>query len=522
MAEFIWPSVLVPNATNLSIVDSAGRFSSPLSGFTRTVSRPGERLRLSLRFQHLNGQSRTALQSCVAALRGATHRVWVHDHANRIRGSFSAPELLTNPTFLNGTTGWTAQQSTLTASERVLRLTVSKNTATGAPGFTQTPSVTQYAPHVLRGFLGARSRSGLNAGTWADGVSNYSADAQGLITQMFVPLGTTAVIYPAVFDSDENVSMTGDWLECPFSSVSRCALVDNRPNAMTRSDEIDHADWTKTRLTVLANNQTAPDGTTTAEKLTEDSSTDTHQFLPATHPTRTSVAEDLMVFGCFRREVGTRNIQLRVGSDSSNHGSAHFDLGAGTTGTLINTGTATNTRSFIVSLGQNGWYLCFVIARCAASTQIYSQYNMVSAGSNNYTGDSTSAISAWRCGCARSSFPVTPAQTVATAAPTGALQNLAGGIYTKGWPVSTNGLLLPGDQVQIGSQLVFVTAPLNSDAAGLGQLQFSPALRVAAANNAPVVVNQPMGKFFLDQNENGWTNDPGIFSDAEIVLAEAA
>ena len=95
------------------------------------------------------------------------------------------------------------------------------------------------------------------------------------------------------------------------------------------------------------------------------------------------------------------------------------------------------------------------------------------------------------------------------------------GLIVASLPVSTDGLLLPGDQVQIGSELKLVTAPLNSDGSGNGYLQFGPSLRASPADNDPVVVHQPLGKFLLESNENGWESTPGTYTSAEVNLVEA-
>ena len=44
-----------------------------------------------------------------------------------------------------------------------------------------------------------------------------------------------------------------------------------RTNLLLRSEEFDNANWTKSRATVTANAATAPDGTSNADKLVEDS-----------------------------------------------------------------------------------------------------------------------------------------------------------------------------------------------------------------------------------------------------------
>lgn len=88
-------------------------------------------------------------------------------------------------------------------------------------------------------------------------------------------------------------------------------------------------------------------------------------------------------------------------------------------------------------------------------------------------------------------------------------------------PTSTIGLLLEGDQVQIGDELVTVAAPLNSDGSGAGKLVLSRPLRSTPADNAPVIIHEPMGLFMLAESENGWMNEPGRMLNASVNLIEA-
>jgi hypothetical protein len=90
-----------------------------------------------------------------------------------------------------------------------------------------------------------------------------------------------------------------------------------------------------------------------------------------------------------------------------------------------------------------------------------------------------------------------------------------------GLPLSTAGLLLPGDWFSVGLELKRVTAPLNSDGSGNGTLQFSPPLRASPADNDPVIINQPFGRFILSSSENGWQSTPGIFAAYSLDLVEA-
>ena len=85
--------------------------------------------------------------------------------------------------------------------------------------------------------------------------------------------------------------------------------------------------------------------------------------------------------------------------------------------------------------------------------------------------------------------------------------------------MSANGLLLADDFFEIGGELKQCTAPLNSDASGLGYLQFRPLLAGAPADNDPVFINQPMGRFKL-MNSYEYDNEFGLYMDATVELTE--
>lgn len=93
-------------------------------------------------------------------------------------------------------------------------------------------------------------------------------------------------------------------------------------------------------------------------------------------------------------------------------------------------------------------------------------------------------------------------------------------------PNSTNGLLLPGDPFEVitsrGSELKLCTAALNSNGSGAGTLHFEPPLRGTVADNAAVIVEQPMGRFIFTGDVPQWSNEPGIFTTASAEFEEAA
>jgi hypothetical protein len=95
------------------------------------------------------------------------------------------------------------------------------------------------------------------------------------------------------------------------------------------------------------------------------------------------------------------------------------------------------------------------------------------------------------------------------------------GLVIDGMPTSTASLLLPGDRVQIGNQLNVVWAPLNSNSSGEGFLQCAVPWRSSPADNAPVIIHNPMGRFVLTENVGGWDDRPGRLSDFEFNFEEA-
>lgn len=443
--------------------------------------------------------------------------MWMPDYTTTQGGSFSAPELLTNNDFSNGTTGWTGANASLSVSDRVLRLTNTK--ASGAASFNVSRSgvsVTQYAAYVLRSHISAVSRGGLLNGIRFD-TENYATDRAGMVIQSDVQIGTTTgTVYPGVFDAVGTGSIAGDFGEISYTSLTRCPLVDGGKNALLRSDTPSHASWSKSNATASAVLGVAPDGEADAEALIEDGANSQHLMTQAA--SRSSVAEDLIAYGYFKRRTGTRNVQIQIDDGSGNGAYVVFNLGAGTAGSPVLAGTGTAARAFIASAG-DGWYYCAIISRCAASTSIRAIFLLHNTSSDFYTGDSSSSIYAWRCGAARSGLPTRGSQTVATALASGSTQ-ASNSIYVHGLPASNSGLLYGGDMVQIDGQINRVISELKSDAAGTGKLICANPWR-GAISGAPIIVNTPMCKMMLADDSVDIETLAGRMSPFQIELIEA-
>ena len=489
---------------------------SPLNAVVTTLERPGAHWAVRMPYQNLAESRRARLQSFVSSARGHAQRFYVPVYGWTRRGSFPSSELVTNGTFADGTTGWTAGTGwSLSASDEVLRATQTSSAANNVPAF-RTIATTQYAPHVLRA-LNLIGRGALTPGVFWNSGGETSSAASALSTLAKVALSTsdTVGIYqPAA------VTFAGNYLGCAFVSASRCALVDNGLNLLLRSDEFDNAAWTKTELTVSADATPAPDGATTGDDLTPSTNNATHAVEQAV--TVASSALDIALQGAFKGN-GYNFVRLQL-EETSTVAYQVFDVVNGVVGTTTSTGANwSNLRAFIAPLGDGWYYCCVVVRKTSAATSVTVKLIAESADSAaTFAGDGASGVRAWRATAAVSGVPVRLTQTT-TAAATGTSQT-GGALRLKGLPASTSGLLLKGDPVEIitgsTSQLVRTREPLNSDAAGLGHWEFEPPLRISPSDNAAVIIENPMCRMMMENNVNGWTDRLGGFADLEFAAVE--
>lgn len=473
---------------------------------------------LRRRYRGLRSDEKAAILTALNESRGQFNIIRVTPHTP-IRGSFVTSELLTNNTFASGTTGWSATNSVLTVSDRMARLTVS------TPGANvqvqQSATLVQYAPYVLRAMINeGPGTSGLSIGpflTAGNNVTNGYSTARGLraIAAVNDATGSQAQ-FPIVFSSTSGF-YAGSYVEMPYTSLARCALVDNGSNIALRSDAFDNAAWSKGNLSVTANNAGAPDGTITGEDLVEDSTASSNHGLGQLL-TVSSGALDYAYAVALRPGTRTWARILMIEGTGSTIAGAYFNLSTGAVGTLTTGANWSNVRAFVGTLG-SGWYYCCIVARKTnAATQFTAGIRLATAdNTDSYSGNGSGFISAWRATVAQSSVPTRLVQT--TSAAQSATTQTGSALYTKGWPASTNGLLLAGDWFEWQGELKQLTAPVNSDAAGLAYMQFRPSLAGSPADNDPIVVFEPFGRFIYPGTRE-FENLFGIYGDCEMNLEE--
>ena len=166
-------------------------------------------------------------------------------------------------------------------------------------------------------------------------------------------------------------------------------------NLVAYSEQFDNAAWTKSSSTVTQNAATAPDGTTTADKLIASAAAAIHYTDNATNFTGT------YLFSVYAKAAEYTTFAFARNTDSS---AIKFDL---SNGTVLSTGSAWSSAT-ITSVG-NGWYRCSGIITLSAARVYISPNTAIS-----FTGDGTSGIYLWGAQLEPVTYQTTPGTYVAT------------------------------------------------------------------------------------------------------------
>jgi hypothetical protein len=156
-------------------------------------------------------------------------------------------------------------------------------------------------------------------------------------------------------------------------------------NRFLRSQEFDNAAWIKSSLTVTANTVTAPDGTLTADTLT-----DSADGAPTSHYAYQSVGvlPDTTV-SLFAR-AGTLGF-VAIYADSGTIQTT-YNLTTGAFGSILN--GAPRITDYGISPAGAGWYRVWVTYRAGVNTLTFI-FMTNAAGALDYTGAGTGTIFVW-------------------------------------------------------------------------------------------------------------------------------
>ena len=160
-------------------------------------------------------------------------------------------------------------------------------------------------------------------------------------------------------------------------------------NLCTRSEELSHSDWTATSpgtQAVTSDATISPLGTLTADKITEDGTTNNHRI---TRNITGILSGESLTISVYCKSAERTWVLIRDGQQTKGN---FFNLSNGTIGSALSTNT---TVPSITSVG-NGWYKCSVTFLFTTTT--FSPQIQIALGDNNggaYAGVSGNGIYAW-------------------------------------------------------------------------------------------------------------------------------
>jgi hypothetical protein len=197
--------------------------------------------------------------------------------------------------------------------------------------------------------------------------------------------------------------------------TNRGILVEEaRTNLLLRSQEFDNASWSKVNSTVTADAGTAPDGTTTADKIIPDATLNQHRV----DQTPTSGA-GAQTFSVFAKPNGYDFLALRIGSVGN---SFSFNIA---TGAII--GGEAGVTAFSSPAG-NGFYRVGITVTAASANDIARVNVLPSAAFVTFTGDGTSGVLLWGAQLELGAFATSPIITTGAAGTRGADSPIATGL----------------------------------------------------------------------------------------------
>lgn len=213
-------------------------------------------------------------------------------------------------------------------------------------------------------------------GTWYRcSLTFYSAYAGSGTMRVFLHNGTTS-------------NYTGD-VSGTFGAYLWGAQFENTPvtpaaNLLSAPESFDGSQWTKSGSTVVANATNAPDGTLSADKLTEDTSNGPHITTQAyTVPTAGQYT-----IKCYAKAA--ERTQVIVKAFNATDGNAMIVWVDLTNGTTFNNTTGVVT---VTAVG-NGWYRITCTATVSA---VYTQWiiGTVAGGTDSFTGAAGAGVHIW-------------------------------------------------------------------------------------------------------------------------------
>lgn len=518
MTEIVIPPDIVPSEESIDLIDDATAVFRPIfgSGLVQRVQQAAPRFRVTQKWRGLRAEDRSRMLAVCAALKGKYNTVRAAV-AYAMRGSMAVAEVLSNPDFSNGTTGWaTGSETDLSVAGQIMLCTRSGQSIS-QPLLTQSSpvTVTDGVPYCVRAGVGRGHGIAGTKGLYFGATTSYeygrtTTEDFELMELSGVPYTTSA--YATFSDEEMSGSQAGDFAALSVLSLARCLRVDRRSNQILYSDAFTNGAWTTGGLTPTDTTIEDPEGNSTADTFNEGTSTGTHYIVQTI--AKSAVNEQWT--GVLYAKANTcSTLRAVIGDNGSNYAAVTYNISTGAVVSAASaSGTVTYARSSIVDMG-NGWFrisLTALIPSSITSTNRLAIY-MTSGASTSYTGTSRTCY-VWRAGYDNNALPFQPLQTTSAWE---AGDTIVDQMLVAGGPASTSGILLPGDFFTVEGQLQIVESPVSTDASGCARVSFTPGLAATPARFSGIELYRPMPRMILVDNPK-WTNQYGVYADLELTF----
>lgn len=281
---------------------------------------------------------------------------------DKSKGLAVGAELVSNGDFASGTTGWTNASvgtGTFAATGGIATLTGTDANNRGALRQAIT-CVVGRTYKVICDVAGGSLNVAVGSATTLDGTGGVAVTSTGAVT--FVVVASATTMYCKAWNIAAGGTVTIDNISVKeiagnhasqSTSASRPVL-SARYNLLTYTEQFDNAAWGKVNTTVTANYATAPDGTTTADRVVYVGGLGS----PATRliqqgPTLSSTANLTLTFGIWVSGTGKFRLKNSQGGVKDNYTSDYTATSTPTwyTLTVTNGASAGNGAQFVGIVG---------------------------------------------------------------------------------------------------------------------------------------------------------------------------
>ena len=245
----------------------------------------------------------------------------------------------------------------------------------------------------------------------------------------------------------------------PTTGESLGLLVEeSRTNLLLRSEEFDNASWVKLLATASANAISAPNGTTTADKLEETSGTGEHLV----YQVRTG-SNETVTLSVFCKQAERTRVRLGFSNFATEGIGAIYDLISGSVVSTSASGIDYTNPSASISAFGNGWFRCvFTVTKGIINTTNNPFVETVTGTSFSFAGTAGSGIYLWGAMLEAGAFPTSYiSTTTATVTRAADVASITGSNFSS-WYNQTEGTVFANATAAVAASILPCYASIDN------------------------------------------------------------